>query len=381
MSRFLVEVCYVWEEFCSALLSLLQTERSTWGLDASEDDLRGMDPLSESCTGLLIGDKDSTPPEHSHQWHQVLPLSSALLSCCSPRWPSQADPNALLWAQPPAAPCLKDRLNNWCPCSQHFTENSKATTGRSKAEGAKIQNWKKLIKTRSAKGEFQADSLILIYMKLPAESCWKLDNSTCLVRMRETLGFIFNITKSFLFQPSEGSTWMLHQDNLWRLFQPPCEQRDSHCLLKLAGTHVHAQMWCQLGHSCRRNKAARNHVPAADLAENMSCLLLFLHRVGSEQRHTWKLPGEHWAFCCKVKHAGSECTAEGGFWRWLSDELNWRRVRRKHRRLWSEVKPSLSPLEVHRNTKDPIPMSTPNFYSRWNRFSKPGVKGSKETLL
>jgi len=259
-------------------------------------------------------------------------------------------------------------------------------TQRQPLEGArrkvpKSRTEKKLIKTRSAKGEFQADSLILIYMKLPAESCWKLDNSTCLVRMRETLGFIFNITKSFLFQPSEGSTWMLHQDNLWRLFQPPCEQRDSHCLLKLAGTHVHAQMWCQLGHSCRRNKAARNHVPAADLAENMSCLLLFLHRVGSEQRHTWKLPSEHWAFCCKVKHAGSECTAEWGFWRWLSDGLNCPRVRRKHRRLRSEVKPSLSPLEVHRNTKDPIPMSTPNFYSRWNRFSKPGVKGSKETLL
>lgn len=36
-------------------------------------------------------------------------------------------------------------------------------------------------------------------------------------------------------------------------------------------------------------------------------------------RHSWNLASEHWAFCCKVKHAGSECAAEWGFWRWLSD--------------------------------------------------------------
>lgn len=90
MSRFLVEVCYMREEFCSALLSLLQTQRSAWGLEANEEDLRGMDPLSESCTRFPVGDKDRIPPGHSHQWHQVLPLSSALLSCCSSVWPSQA---------------------------------------------------------------------------------------------------------------------------------------------------------------------------------------------------------------------------------------------------------------------------------------------------
>lgn len=136
-SRFLVEVCYVRQEFCSALLSL-QTQRSAWGLDVNED-LRGMDLLSESCTGFPVGGKDRIPPGHSHQWHQVMPLSSALLSWYRSVWPSQAVPNALLWAEPPAAPCQKDWLNDWCLCSQHFIENSKATTWRSKEEDAKIQ--------------------------------------------------------------------------------------------------------------------------------------------------------------------------------------------------------------------------------------------------
>lgn len=84
------------------------------------------------------------------------------------------------------------------------------------------------LKLYGSKGEFQADSLILIYLKLPAEPCWKLGNSPCLMWIRAALGLILNRVQTFLFQLSGDSIWTLHQEDMKQLWQPPREQGSSH---------------------------------------------------------------------------------------------------------------------------------------------------------
>lgn len=68
------------------------------------------------------------------------------------------------------------------------------------------------LKPHSSQGEFQADILIVFYLILRAETCWKLDNSPCLVRIHAALDLILNTVTSFIFQPSGGSVWTFHQE-------------------------------------------------------------------------------------------------------------------------------------------------------------------------
>lgn len=52
---------------------------------------------------------------------------------------------------------------------------------RAKGEIPKPGTGGSSLKLHSSQGKFQADSLMLTYLKLHAETCWKLDNSPCLV--------------------------------------------------------------------------------------------------------------------------------------------------------------------------------------------------------
>lgn len=161
------------------------------------------------------------------------PLLQLLLLLSLSHWaPGDQNPsakNSRLQPQLLAVPCQMGWLKDLSiPIPSVSLKAKRQLWGRARGKMPKSGTGGSSLKLYSSKGEFQADSLILIYLKLPAEPCWKLGNSPCLMWIRAALGLILNRVQTFLFQLSGDSIWTLHQEDMKQLWQPPREQGSSH---------------------------------------------------------------------------------------------------------------------------------------------------------